>query len=68
MQIIEENNIHLVFENQNLIAVLHTRELELPDAKNFQVGDQDLLWLKSNSERERSSFIKNYQKKYLSGG
>lgn len=64
----EENNIHLFFENQNLIAVLHTRELQLPGAKNFQVGDQDLLWLKSNSEKERSNFIKNYQKDYLSGG
>jgi hypothetical protein len=63
-----ENNIHLVFENQNLIAVLHTRELKLPGTQNFQIADQDLLWLKSNSEKERSNFVKNYQKDYLSGG
>lgn len=59
-----DNNIHLVFENGNLIAVLHTRDIELLEVKDIQLHQTNLLWLKTNSDKERVSFAKTYNKVY----
>lgn len=59
-----DNNIYLVFEKGNLIAILHSRDLKLSGVKDIQLQHTNLLWLKNNSDKQRDDFAKSYNKVY----
>lgn len=58
------NNIHLIFENNRLAAVLHTRAMDVIDFESTKTPENNLLWLKKSDIKAKKKFLELYQKKY----
>lgn len=59
------DRIRLVFDSNELIAVIHERELNMKNKKSYDlVRGQELLVIKDFSKKELNGFIENNKKSY----
>lgn len=59
------DRIRLVFENNNLIAIIHSRDLVLPDFKTYEIArGRKLTIIKQFGDKERTDFIEKNKQAY----
>jgi len=54
----------LIFNNDKLVAILHSRKLTIVGFKDIKLQKNYLLWTKNNDQKEMNDFIKTYHKIY----
>lgn len=59
------DRIRLVFENDALIAIIHSRELDLPDFKTYEIErGRKLTIIKQFADKENADFIEKNKQAY----
>jgi hypothetical protein len=59
------DRIRLVFENDKLIAIIHSREINMPDFKTYEIErGRKLTIIKQFNDKERADFIEKNKQAY----